>query len=78
MAKTNNPAGKAKGLEASLIVAGTILVVLAVLLGSMIYIWQQSAYDIGQSESLQSISAGANQVLTNTSQVKNIPLQAGN
>lgn len=57
MAKTKKKKfGKA---EVPLLITGVVIAFLGVILGTGIYLWQDSAYDIGESEAQQTISSGA-------------------
>lgn len=45
--------------EVPLLLVGVVIALLGVILGAGIYLWQESAYDIGESEAQQTINSGA-------------------
>jgi hypothetical protein len=51
--------GKFGGAEVPLLVTGVVIALLGVLLGAGLYLWQESAYDIGESEVQTLINSGA-------------------
>ncbi|MFH1182925.1 MAG: hypothetical protein V1690_01540 [Candidatus Moraniibacteriota bacterium] len=57
MAKTKK--GKFGGAEVPLLMTGVVIALLGVLLGAGLYLWQESAYDIGESEVLTTVGSGA-------------------
>jgi len=50
MAKKKEKKGVTGTQKLSLVVTGAVVLLLGVLMGVAIYLWQESAYDIGESE----------------------------
>lgn len=57
MAKTKK--GKFGGAEVPLLITGVVIALLGVILGAGMYLWQEDAEEIGQSEAQKTISMGA-------------------
>jgi len=56
--KTNPKPKQTKIVGESPLLAGMVVVVFAVLLGALLYLWQESAYEIGQSEAVRETTTG--------------------
>lgn len=79
MAKTKK--GKFGGNEVPLLITGVVVALMGVILGAGLYLWQESAYDIGESEVQTTINSGA-QPRGNKAEEKTVkgqkPLQKAN